>query len=269
MISALEIIVQNIHINHPGIMKYNRVLATSLLSIFFWFLLMPSASSGKPKRQDEPPPRTNGRSAGSRGCSNNRRILKNSPPALILLSPNTKRATTIASNPIFAWFIRDSQTRQMQFRLYQEDSATQEYELVKEITDKDFQTKPGIMVLPMPKTVSLETGKKYLWQVELICDRNRPSANLFAEAEIEMAPIQPNLKNQIKQAVNPEDKAMLFAKNGLEHDALMTVLAGNKNTASKKPRMKKLKLALLNQITSNPSELKTLQNCQIHWIKME
>jgi len=261
--------VQNIHINDPGIMKYNRALYGSLVSIFFCFLLIPSASLGKQKRQDEPPPRTNGRSAGSRGCSNNSRILKNAPPALILLSSNTKRATTISSNPIFAWFVRDSQPRQMQFRLYQEDSATQEYELVQEIKDKDFQSKPGIMVLPMPKTVSLETGKKYLWQVELICDRNRPSANLFAEAEIEIATTQATLKNKMNQTINPDDKAILFAKNGLEYDALMTVLAENKTSASRKPKMNKLKLTLLNQITSNPSELKTLQTCQIHWMKME
>lgn len=250
-------------------MRHNRAFTGSLLSIFFWFLLAPSASFGQQKRTDEPPPRTNGRSAGSRGCSNNRRILKNSPPALILLSPNTKRARTISSNPIFAWFIRDSQARQMQFRLYQEDSATQEYELVKEIKDKQFQSKPGIMVLPMPKNVRLSPGKKYLWQVELVCDRNRPSANLFAEAELEIAPIQPSLRDKLKQAVNPGDKAMLLAKNGLEYDALMTVLATNKTAASAKPTMNKLKFSLLNQITSNPSELKTLQACDIHWMKME
>lgn len=250
-------------------MKYNRALTGSLLLIFFWFLIMPSVSLGKQKRQDEPPPRTNGRSAGSRGCSHSNRILKNAPPALILLSPNTKQARTISSNPIFAWFIRDSQPRQVQFRLYQENSATQEYELVKEIKDKNLQSKPGIMVLPMPKNVSLETGKKYLWQVELICDRNRPSANLFAEAELEIAPMKPSLRKQLKQTVNPEDKAMLFVKNGLEYDALMTVLAKNKTSVSQKPKMKQLKLALLNQITSEPSELKTLQSCQIHWMKME
>lgn len=250
-------------------MKYSRVLAGSLLSILFWLLVLPSASLGNQKRTDEPPPRTNGRSAGSRGCSNNRRILKNSPPALILLSSNTKRATTISNNPIFAWFIRDSQPRQMQFRLYQEDSATQDYELVKEIKHKNFQSKAGIMVLPMPKNIRLSQGKKYLWQVELICDRNRPSANLFAEAELEIAPMQPNLEKQLKQTANPDDKAMLFAKNGFEHDALITVLATNKTLASRKPSMNKLKLGLLNQITSEPSELKTLQNCQIHWMKME
>ena len=157
----------------------------------------------------------------------------------------------------------------MQFRLYQEDSATQEYELVKEIKHKSFQSKPGIMVLPMTENVKLSQGKKYLWQVELVCDRNRPSANLFAEAELEIAPMQPSLKNKLNQVANPEDKAMLLSKNGLEYDALMTVLTGNKSSASRKPRMEKLKVALLNQITSDPSELKTLQNCQIHWMTME
>ncbi|MEM1394470.1 MAG: DUF928 domain-containing protein [Cyanobacteria bacterium P01_H01_bin.150] len=250
-------------------MKYSRVFTGSLLSILFWLLVLPSASLSNQKRTDEPPPRTNGRSAGSRGCSNNSRILKNAPPAIILLSSNTKRATTISSNPIFAWFIRDSQPRQMQFRLYQEDSATQEYELVKEIKDKGFQSKAGIMVLSMPKNVRLSQGKKYLWQVELVCDRNRPSANLFAEAELEIAPMEPTLKNKLKQAVNPDDKAMLFAKNGFEYDALMTVLARHKTSTSVKPRTKQLKLALLNQITSEPSEIKTLQTSQVHWMTME
>ncbi|MBV6626079.1 MAG: DUF928 domain-containing protein [Rivularia sp. (in: Bacteria)] len=250
-------------------MKYNRAFTCSLISIFLWFLLIPSASLGKQKIQDEPPPRTNGRSAGSRGCSSNSRILQNAPPALILLSPNKKRATTISSNPIFAWFVRDTQTRKMQFRLYQKDRATKEYELVKEIKDKDFESKAGIMVLPLPKTVKLARGKKYLWQVELVCDRNRPSANLFAEAEIEIATMQPTLKNKLNQTANPDDKAMLFAKHGLEYDALMSVLAENKTSVAMKRRMNKLKVALLNQITSEPSELKTLQSSRIHWMKME
>ncbi len=250
-------------------MRYYQKLSTTLaitLTSFSW-LVMPSMALGNQRNSDESPPRTNGRSAGSRGCSNNKLVKQNAPPALILLSPDRSQARTVANNPIFAWFVRDSQPRQMQFRLYKQDSTTQEYKLIKEVLDQDFQSKSGIMVLPMPKTVVLRVGEKYLWQVELICDRHRPSSNLFAEAELRIASIQPNLKTKLTQAVNQDEQAILYAKNGFLYDALMAVLITNKPSAQK-PKMEKLKFSLLNKIASKPSELKTLQNSQIHLIKI-
>lgn len=248
---------------------YNQALTSILTLISCSWLLIPSLALGNQRNVDEAPPKTNGRSAGSRGCSNDKLISRNAPPALILLSPEQSQTRTISNNPTFAWFVRDSQPRQMQFRLYKEDSGNQEYKLIKEIQDREFQSKSGIMVLPMPKTVVLSKGEKYLWQVELICDRHRPSSNLFAEAELKIVSIQPNLKTQLTEAVNQDEEAILYAKNGLLYDALIAVLMRNKSTGSQKPTMEKLKLSLLNKIASKPSELKSLQKSQIYLIKMK
>ncbi|AFY57180.1 protein of unknown function (DUF928) [Rivularia sp. PCC 7116] len=252
-------------------MRYFERLITVIVITLTSFscLHIPSLANGNQRNYDEPPPKTNGRSAGSRGCSNNELVSQNAPPALILLSPDSTQAKTVTKNPIFAWFVRDSQPRQIQFKLYKEDTAKQEYKLIKATQDKEFQSKPGIMVLTMPKNIVLTTGKKYLWQVELVCDRNRPSSNLFAEAELKVVPMQPKFKTELTRAVNQDQKAMLYAKNGLLYDALMAVLTRNKSSASQQSTMNKLKLSLLNKIALKPSELKKLQNSQIHLIEIK
>lgn len=228
---------------------------------------MPSLALGNQRNSDESPPKTNGRSAGSRGCSNDKPILQNAPPAIILLTPNQNSVRTTSSNPSFAWFVRDSKPRQVQFRLYKEDNATKKYSLVKEIQHKQFHSKSGIMVLPMPKTVMLSKGEKYLWQVELICDRNYPSSNLFAEAELEVVSVKPKLKTKLEDAVSQSKQANLYAKTGFHYDALMAVLMIKESDFKQKEAIKKLKYSLFNKITLKPSELKNLQNSSIHLIE--
>lgn len=228
---------------------------------------MPPVALGNQKYDREAPPKTNGRSAGSRGCSNDKPILENAPPGIILITPNQNSVRTTSINPSFAWFVRDSKRRQVQFRLYQEDNDTKKYSLVKEIQDQDFHSKSGIMVLPMPKTVILSTGQKYLWQVELICDRHHPSSNLFAEAELEVVDIQPKLKTKLRDALSPTKKASLYAKTGFYYDAIMAILTINKSDVIQNKAIKKLKYSLLNKVALKPSELKKLQNSSIHLIE--
>ena len=229
---------------------------------------MPWGANANQNHLDEPPPRTNGRSAGSRGCSNDKPILQNTPPALILLTPSQHPVRTVSTNPSFAWFIRDSKPRQVEFRLYKEDSITKKYKLVKEIRNQNFQSKSGIMILPLPNNIFLSKGEKYLWQVELICDRHHPSSNLFAEAEIEVVSIQPKFENKLNDTVNRAEQALLYAKAGFDYDALMAILMMNNSDSIKKVAISKLKLSLLNQVALKPSELKSLQNSSIHLIEI-
>ncbi len=228
---------------------------------------MPTFALGNQRNSDEPPPKTNGRSAGSRGCSNNKPILQNSPPAIILLTPNKNSVRTISNSPSFAWFVRDSKRRQVQFRLYKEDTKTKKYSLVKEIQDQDFHSKSGIMVLLMPKKVMLSKGNKYLWQVELICDRRHPSSNLFAEAELEVVSVKQKIKSKLRSADSNTEQAKLYAKTGLDYDALMAILTIEKSDLNQNKAINKLKYSLLNKIALKPSELKSLQNSQIHLIQ--
>ncbi|MEO1433253.1 MAG: DUF928 domain-containing protein [Cyanobacteria bacterium J06633_8] len=250
-------------------MAYKQTSISFILLICLSWLLVPTLALSNQRNSDEPPPRTNGRSAGSRGCSNDRPIVENAPPAIILLAPNPNLVRTTSSNPSFAWFIRDSKPRQVQFRLYEENITTKKYSLIKEIEDRDFQSKSGIMVLPMAKNVMLSKGRRYLWQVELICDRRHPSSNLFAEAELEVVSVKPEFKNQLRAAVSQSKQAKLYAKTGFDYDALMTILMMNKLDFTQNKATKQLKNSLLDKVATKSSELESLQNSSIHLISRE
>ncbi|MBV6628129.1 MAG: DUF928 domain-containing protein [Rivularia sp. (in: Bacteria)] len=249
-------------------MGYKQTSISFLLLCLLW-LLFPKAALSNQRNPDELPPRTNGRSAGSRGCSNDKPILENSPPAIILLAPNQNLIRTTLSNPTFAWFIRDSKPRQVQFKLYEENIITKKYSLIKKIADKDFQSKSGIMVLPMPKNFILSKGRKYLWQVELICDARHPSSNLFAEAELQVVSVKPKFKNQLRAAVSQSKQAKLYAKTGFDYDALITILMMNKSNFAQTQATEQLKNSLLDKVATKPSELESLQNSSIHLIGKE
>lgn len=131
-------------------------------------LLIPTFVLANGKKSDELPPDTNGRSGGSRGCSTATKS-SDSTPTLTLLVPKKGNAKVVSS-PTFAWLVNEPGTWQMEFRLYQHDRLKEEAVLVAEIKDANFKSSPGIVVLsPSQSIPKLAVGKKYLWQVELIC----------------------------------------------------------------------------------------------------
>jgi Domain of Unknown Function (DUF928) len=106
-------------------------------------------------------------------------------PSLILLSQGDK---TTSTRPKFSWAVRDAGSVPMEFRLYAKEADNQ-YRLVKEIKDDQFKSAQGVNVLSLsPKTMPDLAIGRYRWQVILVCDRQRPSSNLFASAEIEVVP---------------------------------------------------------------------------------
>jgi hypothetical protein len=113
---------------------------------------------------------SSGRSAGGRGCGTATPTDGSELPSLVLLSQGDK---TTSTRPKFSWTVRDAGSVPMEFRLYAKE-ADNKYRLVKEIKDDQFKS-------------NLAIGR-YRWQVILVCDRQRPSSNLFASAEIEVVP---------------------------------------------------------------------------------
>lgn len=206
------------------------------------------------------PPQTGGRSGGSRGCDTEQAIAANKLPALMLLTP--KVAKTAATRPTFAWFIRDAAPRPLRFRLYQYESAR--VRLIMELHDDRLLSQPGIMVLSLPNP-ALSVGR-YLWQVELECDRNHPSSNIFAEADIEVVATEPALQMKLAKANSVSDRMSLYAEAGLWHDALRLVLVNDRLLQVQKSAIDNRTVLLLRQIGITDLELKSLQMSPIHRI---
>jgi Domain of Unknown Function (DUF928) len=206
---------------------------------------------------------SSGRSSGSRGCGVATMPAQPSgTPALILLAPSKQPGQTTSTRPTFAWFVRDPDPVPLEFRIYEQDNH--HFNLVQEIKGDRLKSTPGIMVLaPNPNTPELTPGKRYRWQVELICNANRPAGNPLAEAELEVVPLQGTLKQQLQQTRDPSHQAKLYDQANLWYDLVSAVLDPFSNFTT----AKQLQSSLFNRIALNPTEQTLLQNSTIRSVQ--
>jgi hypothetical protein len=193
-------------------MNYLTRLISSLSIVIFLIPLVALADD-----PDQAP--ASGRSSGGRGCgttvsSSELPSATSNVPSLILLAPQGDTLQTVSTRPQFAWFIRDAAPISMEFRLYAQ-SGNNRHTLIKEIKDEQFKTAPGVNLLTFaPTTPELPIGR-YRWQVVLICDRNRPSSNLFATADVEIVTSLVDLPTPSKQiakmTLNDTERQLLEA----------------------------------------------------------
>ncbi len=210
---------------------------------------------------DDPPPHTSGRSGGSRGCSMELTNSSNTLPALILLAPTQAEFKTVSLQPKFAWFVRDSLSWPLEFRLYKYDSALDEVELIAEVNN--IKSSSGIIVLSLFDSIPpLSVGEKYLWQVEQVCDPNRPSGNPYAEVEMEVIATPAELNVALEGVQEQSQRAILYQRKKLFYDALLLVL-----TTEPTLEVSELKRSLLEIVALDETELLELQNSSVHRVQ--
>ena len=175
-----------------------------------------------------------------------------SQASLTVLAPISHVGKTVSKQPTFAWFVPDAKSYPMEFTLYEYNSSGKR----KEITSFDLLSKPGIMKRSISKNqLNLSVGKRYRWQIALLCDPNNPSKDLSAEAEFEIAPIPNNIASQIQQAQNSIQKAQIYAKEGFWYDALAETLKSSKNQQFKLTLLEKLSNLEAKAATTLPDTL--------------
>jgi hypothetical protein len=143
----------------------------------------------------------------------------------------------------------------MEFTLYEFDTNDQPSKLAYK---QQLQSSSGIMALSLPQQAQgLTVGKKYLWQLESLCNRNRPSRNLLVRAEIEVVPTPSNLKIALSNQGESSERVNLYAEAGMWYDALSEALASSANrqqakvTASLLEELAKSEQPLLDKDLSN------------------
>ncbi len=157
--------------------------------------------------------------------------------SLTVLAPISHVGKTVSKQPTFAWFVPDTKSYPMEFTLYEYNSNGKP----EEIKSSKLSSKPGIMKLSIPKNqLNFSVGKRYRWQIALLCDTNSPSKDLSAEAEFEVAPIPNNLASQIAQTTNSIQKARIYANEGFWYDALGETLKSSQNQQFKLALLEKL-----------------------------
>ena len=229
----------------------------AIRSIFLFGLLLLPASAFADDPDQAP---SSGRSAGGRGCGTTMPSTESNVPNLILLAPPGAKQT-VATRPTFVWFVRDTAPVSMEFRLYAQTDNNR-YQLIKE---EQLQSSPGIIAMPLNQTTpELKIGK-YRWQVVLVCDRDRPSSNLFATSEIEVVPVPADLKTRLGQTSDRMSQASLYAQANLWYDALGTAIA----SSSRNSALKDSRLALLDKMALDSTERQLLQNSAVHSVQRE
>ncbi|ARV61040.1 hypothetical protein BZZ01_22600 [Nostocales cyanobacterium HT-58-2] len=226
-----------------------KFLTSCVLTITLLFTQAVQAAY-KPPRDQKPPSGYTDSSGVRGGCQ------ANDIRSVILLAPMTHVGQTTSLHPTFTWFVPHSQQVPMEFSLYQLDRNDQPSQLAYK---QQLQSSPGIMKLSLPQGgLGLSVGKKYLWQLETLCNRNRPSHNLLVRAEIEVVKIPSSLKIALFDNREPLQRANLYAEAGIWYDALSEALAFSTNG-----QLGKVAASLLEDLAKSEQELPNKDLCSI------
>ena len=161
------------------------------------------------------------KAGGSRGC--------NMPleDAVTLLVPQNHTATTISARPTFFWHLSQKLSRPLRFTLLEPGK--------KPILTEELKPEPGIIALKLPQnSAPLEVNKTYRWTVTVVCNPNKPSRNLFAQAWIKRVPTPTEV--QLSDRTSDASFCSLsYARAGIWYDALAcnyTLLVKDQNNHS-------------------------------------
>ncbi len=131
------------------------------------------------------------------------------PQVVTLIVPEDHVPLTVSSHPTF-WF-----------HLSQEVSLPIRFTLLeprhKPIYTLEFSpNKSGLIALTLPETVPpLAIGREYRWSASIICNRQKPSQNLYAQAWIKRVASPPLKAEGRKELCN-----LAYAQSGIWYDAL-------------------------------------------------
>lgn len=194
----------------------SKLLVSSLLLLCY---ATPALAGYVPSRGA---PRTPTGSTGRRGgCTTQ------GGASLTALAPLSHVGQTTSSHPTLAWFVPDGQILPIEFYLY-ELGENGHRSLVQQA---NLQSTPGIMSLPLSANQpGLEIGKRYYWQVVLLCNPNYPSSAAVAGAEIERITLASSLNNDLATANSLPQQAELYAEASLWYDAMSTAIKTSSDT---------------------------------------
>lgn len=175
------------------------------------FGLLPTQSLAKEQETYRPPKgkvRQQARKAGgSRGCN------LHSNDTVTLLVPQDHIATTTSNRPTFLWHLSQRSSLPLRFTLIEPGKKT--------IFTKELDPEPGIVALILPQSSRpLEIGKTYRWTVTVICNKMKPSRNLFAQAWIERVSSPKSNKSFSENTNDPSFCDVNYAQKGIWYDAL-------------------------------------------------
>ncbi len=147
------------------------------------------------------------------------------PYALI---PASGTGETVAEYPTVFWYMPQTSAPEVEFVLKDaNDNEVYKTTYVLAKSANDVEGAPGIMSLTLPALANLsplEIGQEYHWQLKFICDpKNAESNNILVKGRIKRVALDPILARRV-QLATPQQRVALYAKAGLWHEALSTMV---------------------------------------------
>ncbi len=83
-----------------------------------------------------------------------------------------------------------------------------------------FPSKPNVISVPLPSNVSLEIGKTYRWYLKVRCSQQTARVPIYVDGDIKRVNLDFNVAQQLKAATNSQQKATIYAANGIWFDSI-------------------------------------------------
>lgn len=138
-------------------------------------------------------------------------------PITPLTPSNDNFIKTISSQPQFFVYIPPTQAKFAQFILREENGKDLDIQEIP-ITETD-----RIMKINVSNKINLETDKKYIWEVSLVCNPMFINTSNHTKGMIEKVSLTEDINNQL--STNPDNlqKAQILANEGVWQDTLSLV----------------------------------------------
>ncbi|MUG95834.1 DUF928 domain-containing protein [Scytonema sp. UIC 10036] len=140
-----------------------------------------------------------------------------SKETLTPLIPPNKLGLTFAERPTFYWFVPQIPVQNAHFSLLDEKGIVYS-------TTFRLPNQPGIVGFTLPaKAPSLKVGKQYRWYMAIACSSEETEKEASVDGWVER--IQPTraLSKQLA-STNPKQLSQVYAKAGIWHEALHTLV---------------------------------------------
>lgn len=157
------------------------------------------------------------------GASRGTSCSAQSQPARALL-PSSQIGLTVTASPALFVNLPQASTKSAEFTL----TEAQDGQLGEEVyrTMLELPEKPGVASLTLPKEKAasslLKVGKRYQWELSLICDSSDRAKDVVIQGEIQRVELSLTLANQLEKAA-PQDRPTIFANAGLWYDTVASL----------------------------------------------
>ncbi|MGI0481796.1 DUF928 domain-containing protein [Geminocystis sp. CENA526] len=137
---------------------------------------------------------------------------------IMALTPNQDNAiTTVSAQPDLFVYIPTTRAKLLQFILKDNGGNTIDNQEIA-IPQND-----RVMRINVGDKVNLETGKKYTWEVSLICNPMAINTSTYTKGSIERVTLEDNIKKELSAQQDALKKAEIYASNKVWQETISLV----------------------------------------------